>query len=253
MICISLGWGVQSFTLAVMSALGELPQVNAAIHADTTHERSDTYSFARKWTPWLEERGIEVITVRDKAPQVTTDRPGGKIIIPAFTATPSKSGGQLRRQCTQKWKVAPVRRWLQDHRDKQPVEMWLGISLDEAMRMKPSGVKYITNRWPLVEKRMSRHGCKLWLEGHGLEIPPKSACVFCPYHNQATWRELQINGNGDWQKAIEIDEAIRKVRPPYDLFIHPTRIPLDEVDLRTLQDKGQMELWNEECTGYCGL
>lgn len=51
MIAISLGWGVQSFTLAAMSALGELPAVDVAIHADTTHEASGTYAFAARWTP----------------------------------------------------------------------------------------------------------------------------------------------------------------------------------------------------------
>ena len=57
---ISLGWGVQSFALAAMSALGELPPVDAAIHADTTHERRETYEFAATWTPWLEARGVHV-------------------------------------------------------------------------------------------------------------------------------------------------------------------------------------------------
>ena len=47
---ISLGWGVQSFTLAAMAALGETEKVGAAIHADTTHEASGTYEFARQWT-----------------------------------------------------------------------------------------------------------------------------------------------------------------------------------------------------------
>jgi len=35
---LSLGWGVQSFTLAAMVALGDLEPVDVAIHADTTHE-----------------------------------------------------------------------------------------------------------------------------------------------------------------------------------------------------------------------
>ena len=47
---ISLGWGVQSFTLAAMVALGELEPVDYAIHADTTHESILTYRFAEKWT-----------------------------------------------------------------------------------------------------------------------------------------------------------------------------------------------------------
>lgn len=33
---ISLGWGVQSWSLAAMAALGEIPRVDYAIHADTT-------------------------------------------------------------------------------------------------------------------------------------------------------------------------------------------------------------------------
>ena len=48
---ISLGWGVQSFTLAAMAALGETEPVDAAIHADTAHEASGTYEFARQWAP----------------------------------------------------------------------------------------------------------------------------------------------------------------------------------------------------------
>lgn len=40
---ISLGWGCQSFALCCMSALGVLPPVDAAVFADTGHERAETY------------------------------------------------------------------------------------------------------------------------------------------------------------------------------------------------------------------
>ena len=250
---ISLGWGVQSFTLAAMSALGDLEPVDVAIHADTTHETSGTYAFAERWTPWLEEHGVRVVTVRDGTARITTDRKGGEIWIPAFTDTPSANGGMLRRQCTHRWKVRPLRRWLQANRAGQPVEQWLGISLDEFQRMKDSDVKYITHRWPLIEQRMTRWDCQRYLETHGLEVPPKSACVFCPFHNMAAWREMKATGGADWQKAVEVDEAIRSVRPPYDLFLHPARIPLVDVDLRSEQDKGQLSLWDAECSGVCGV
>ena len=52
---LSLGWGVQSWTLAAMAALGEIPMPDYALHADTTHEMAGTYAHAEKWTPWLEE------------------------------------------------------------------------------------------------------------------------------------------------------------------------------------------------------
>lgn len=248
MVVISLGWGVQSFTLAAMSALGELPKVDFAIHSDTTHERSATYAFAKKWTPWLKARGVQVVTVNDtrQAAKVFTS----KTDIPAFTATLSENGGMLRRQCTQRWKIAPMRRWFNEHGIRQ-IKQWIGISWDESQRMKPSDVKYITHRWPLIEKRMTRQDCINWLLAHDLEVPIKSSCVFCPFHNKASWRELRLSGNGDWQKAVEVDEAIRKARPPYDLFVHPSRRPLREAGEDIDAQPSFFDMEGEECGGFC--
>lgn len=245
---LSLGWGVQSFTLAAMVALGELEPIDAAIHADTTHEASGTYEFICNYTPWLFRRGIRVVTVSDAQP--LTIVASSNTDIPAFTATDSRNGGMLRRQCTESWKIRPMRKWLQANRNGRTVEQWIGISLDEYQRMKDSDVKYITHRWPLIERRMTRSDCRMWLLDHGLDIPPKSACVFCPYHDKRAWHDMV---GLDWQKAVEVDEAIRKVRPPYDLFLHPSRQPLRMVDFSTPEENGQMPLWNEECSGLCGV
>lgn len=250
MIAISLGWGVQSFTLAAMSALGELDPVDVAIHADTTHESKLTYEFAARWTPWLEEHGVRVVTVSDPEQSATVTT--FKTDIPAFTVGNSDNGGMLRRQCTHRWKINPMRKWLQDNRDGATVEQWLGISLDEFQRMKDSDRKYIKHRWPLIERRMTRLDCMTWLDRHGIEIPPKSACTFCPFHSTAEWRRIKQTPE-DWQEAITVDEAIRKVRPPYDLYLHPSRIPLVDVDLRSEADRGQLSLWDAECDGVCGV
>jgi hypothetical protein len=249
---ISLGWGVQSFTLAVMSALGDLPKIDAAVHADTTYESILTYQFAERWTDWLEANGVKVVTVKNEKNEIITNRVGGKIFIPAFTNTPSSNGGQLRRQCTQRWKIAPLRRWLQAHRNGAPVEQWLGISLDEFQRMRDSDVKYVANVYPLIDNKMTRANCVKYLESKGIEVPPKSACTFCPYHNTAEWRRIAKTPE-DWGKAVALDEQIRTIRPPYDLFVHPSRKPLAKVDLRTAEDKGQMSLWDAECAGLCGV
>lgn len=246
---ISLGWGVQSFTMAVMVALRDLPPVDVAIHADTDHERAATYEFARRWTPWLEARGVKVVTVSN--PQPPQELMGLKTDIPAFTYN-GKTNGQLRRQCTSDWKIAPMRRWTQSHRNGEHVEQWIGISTDEALRMRPSDVQYITNRWPLIENDLSRKECVSYLQTHGLEVPVKSACNFCPYHSTKEWREVKKDAR-DWLEAVQLDRAIRKVRPPYYLYVHPARKPLEDVDLRTEQEKGQMNLWDEECTGLCGV
>lgn len=266
---ISLGWGVQSFTMAAMSALGDLPRIDVAIHSDTTHERSATYRFAEQMTSWLEDHDIRVVTVTPVRTLALEQVIVKSVQIPSFTQRPGYWGykkmkdgtrkkvwkdgkGQLRRQCTQRWKIAPMRKWLQANRSKQPVEMWLGISLDESERMKPSDVKYITNRFPLLEKRMSREDCKRYLTDHGLPIPVKSACVFCPFHDRRAWRELRETGNGDWHKAIQVDEAIRKARPPYDLYLHSSRKSLREIG-DAIEAQPEFDLISEECSGVCFL
>ena len=260
---ISLGWGVQSFTLAAMSVLGELPPVDVALHADTTHERRATYEFAARWTPWLEQRGVKVVTV---SPSGLRSDPlnfykTNSILIPVSTATGSSPrGGRLRRQCTREWKIDPMRHWISAELarrglSKSPgiVEQWLGISLDEVERMRPGDVRYIENQWPLIDRRMTRHDCTKWLARHGLEIPPKSSCVFCPYHDQSSWREMKTTGNGDWQKAIEVDRVLRKARPPFDVYLHWSLKPLEDVDLRSETERGQLPLFQDECAGICGV
>lgn len=98
----------------------------------------------------------------------------------------------------------------------------------------------------------TRADCVAWLDKHGLEVPPKSACTFCPYRNTAEWRRIKATPE-DWKEAVEVDNAIRKARPPYDLFVHPARIPLEDVDLRTETERGQLSLWDNECGGICGV
>ena len=145
-----------------------------------------------------------------------------------------------------------MRRWLQANRGGAVVEQWLGISLDEVQRMKDSDVKYVAHRYPLIDMRMTRGDCALWLERNGIEVPPKSACTFCPYHSTAEWRRVKASPE-DWEKAVAVDEAIRGVRPPYDLYLHPSRIPLVDADLRSEVDRGQLSLWDNECEGVCGV
>lgn len=263
-IAISLGWGVQSWTLAAMSALGELPPVDVAIHADTTHERSATSAFAEQWTPWLEERGVRVVTVTNNnsgGTAVLPKRPGGggKISIPAYTVRDDKRG-TLRRQCTTSWKIQPVRRWLQANRDRRPVDVWLGITTDEWQRAKDADVKYITNRFPLLDLGMSRADCLRWLRDHDLPTPGKSSCVFCPYPNKRAWEEMKRENGEDWRKAVEVDAAIRDVRLPGQLFVHGRCVPLpDAVSIPEDDGYSQLDMLasldaDAECdSGYCFL
>lgn len=259
---LSLGWGVQSWTLAAMMALGELPKVDYAVFADTGHEASGTYAHAKKYTPWLEELGIKVRTVRaNETPLV--HRGWNSIMIPAFTKGP-EGEGQIRRQCTRYWKIKPIRSFLRaelKRLEERPrpgaIESIQGISYDEWTRMRDSDVAYIRNSYPLVDAKLSRSDCNLWLQRHALDVPPKSACTFCPFHSLSEWREQKREGGPDWQRSLAADaeliEAYDDKRKPVSLFLHPARKRLAEA-VRISEDYGASQPELGICDGgFCNV
>ena len=254
---LSLGWGVQSWTLAAMAAVGELEPVDYAIHADTGWEQSGTYTHAARWTPWLVERGVNVVTVKAQRNDVVrADWGSGAIMIPAYSLDrASGDRGQIKRQCTHDWKIMPIRAFIRQELQsrgltKTPgrVESIQGISLDEFHRMRDSDVKYIVNRYPLVDRRMTRANCVTWLHAHDLPVPAKSACIFCPFTNNRGWRHLKQAGGYDWETAKEVDANIRDRRSKCTLYIHPARKPLAEA-VRIPEDEGAHQIELAGCDG----
>lgn len=236
---LSLGWGVQSFTLLAMASVGEI-EMDYAIHADTGFERASTYLLEHKWTKIFSDQGLKIIKVEDlkaRSKFLNTNQ----VFIPAFTS----NGGMLMRTCTSRWKIMPIRREIQKLRNKQPVEMLLGITTDEWQRIKPSQVKYITNTYPLIDKKMSRQDCVNWLKTHNFDIPHKSSCVFCPYHSGEAWKE--VKNSEDWSKAVVADELVRNKMAGCKLYVNSNKVPLTEMP----DQLSLINYDNEECTGYC--
>ena len=266
---LSLGAGVQSSTLALMAAHGEIgPMPDCAIFSDTGWEPAAVYQHLA----WLRSSNVlpfpvHVISAGDIRTDLLRASSGARwASIPAFTRTVKRGCvevGMIRRQCTKDYKIVPIRRKVRElvglTRRKSPdapiVEQWIGISLDEVVRMKPSFERWMVNRWPLVEKAMTRRDCIAWLERHDYTIPPKSACVCCPFHSDDRWREIRDRDPESWAEAVEVDHVIRTglrgIRG--QVFLHRSAVPLDEADLSTLADHGQLDLWHNECEGMCGV
>lgn len=263
---LSLGAGVQSTTLALMAAHGEFEHApDCAIFADTSSEPESVY----RHLDWLESVlpfPVHRVTAGSLKDAIFLAMNGGAARMDARPPFFTKSGGTLNRQCTHDHKIAPIERKVREliglkPRQRGPktpvVEMWIGISLDEATRMKPARRSYIVNRWPLIEKRMRRSDCLRWCDGHGYPRPSKSACTFCPFHNDAEWREMKKNDPRSFAEAVAIDAAIRpglgRLGPIDDWFVHRKCVPLSEVDLSTDEDRGQINMFENECEGMCGV
>lgn len=254
---LSLGAGVQSTTLALMASVGELGEKpDCAIFADTGWEPGAVYAHLEKLRSAVD---FPIYIVRQGNLREDTlaksNSTGQRFAsVPWFMRMPNGSQAMGRRQCTAEYKLRPIQRKVVElmggKRPKSGCEMWIGISTDEAIRMKPSRVQYIVNRWPLIEKGMNRNDCHRWLERFGWTAP-KSSCIGCPFHSNEQWRSLTAEEFAD---AVLVDRAIRnQPKIKAQQFMHRSMIPLDEVDLRTAAELGQGDLFGNECEGMCGV
>ena len=286
---LSLGAGVQSSTLALMAAHGELsPCPDVALFADTGSEPRGVYDHLE----WLMRPGVlpfpvEVVSGGDMRADILSALAGdsgprhgyvdGSIAAPFFV--PGKEPGtkaMLRRECTGHYKIKPMRRKLKVLLGRDPTEpirsttalvrQWVGISTDEWQRSRHSDVRWIETVYPFLSARlggmepglwMSRGHCLEWLATHGYPTPPKSACTYCPYHDTATWRRMRTHDPDSWRDAVALDAALNRgaahkrggVKGP--MYVHPTLRPLAEVDF-TDPAAGQGELFGGCMGGVCG-
>ena len=257
---ISLGAGVQSSTMALMAAKGEIgPMPDCAIFADTGAEPRGVY----EWLDWLEKQlpfpvyRVNGGSLRDESLTLRQSKDGQgsyvRNVVPAYTLSPEGKKGMLLRKCTADFKLAPLaRKWRQLMREanERKITSWIGISLDEAQRMKPSRVQYAKNRWPLIEEGMTRLHCLQWMERRGYPTPPKSACSFCPYHSDEQWRQLKANDPDAFADAVDFERRWNEVvltdkRPSQTkgvIRLHRSCLPLDQVDFRNASDVGQVDM-----------
>lgn len=266
---ISLGAGVQSSTMALMAANGEItPMPDGAIFADTQAEPKAVYG----WLDWLETKlpfpvhRVTAGSLRADALRQRTSKDGRKYYrteIPFHTLSPGGEAGRVgHRSCTRDFKIRPITKEIRrlsgvERGTKEPVVCsWIGISLDEIQRMKPAREPWIETRWPLVEGRITRRLCLDWMRDHGYPEPPRSACVFCPFKSASEWRRLKEDPQS-WDDAVAFDAEARALRYGTNLtdavYVHRSLKPLSDVDVRNDVDRGQLLLWQDECTGHCGV
>lgn len=252
---ISLGAGVQSSTMALMAAHGEIePMPKFAVFADTGDEPSEVYEWLDKLEGLLPFTIYRVKSLYGRLSQSLMKWDHSQ--IPAFFSTSSiQALSKGKRQCTKHWKIVPVQRQIRIVLDlvrkRLPegyVTIWHGISIDEASRMKPSRESWIEHRWPLIERMMSRNVCLLWMDQHGYPSPPKSACVYCPLQTREQWRQKKLKAGPEWELILDVEKQLL-ARGEY---LNAEGISItDFADGKF--DERQLNLFENECEGMCGV
>ena len=252
---ISLGAGVQSTAMLILSCEGKIPRADVAVFADTQDEPQWVYDHLERLERWS-SIPIERVTHGCLSQAAMTRERFAA--IPSFTLGSDGAAAPLRRQCTREYKITPIERRVKQllgYKKGQVVKShataMIGISMDEIQRVRESRTRWITNEYPLVDLGLSRNDCHRISQERGFN-PKKSSCVFCPFHDDRFWLDLRENYPEEWAKAVEFDAAIRDMsmsgveRP---VFLHRTLKPLNEVELK---HENQLPLW-EDCEGYCGV
>lgn len=282
---ISLGAGVQSSCMALMAARGEFKDLNgfpiivtAAIFADTQAEPEGVMN-------WLNYLEIEILKCKYSFPiyrvtagsledgelRVRTSQKTGKRYlknsIPAFVKSPSGKTGLLGRKCTSDYKIIPLQRKVKEilgikraskNCNKKSI-MWIGISTDEAHRMKPSRVNYIENTFPLIDAKMSRKQCLNWMKSNNYPEPPRSACVFCPFHGDEEWERLKKFEPKEFERAAMFELKLQAAAKLQNTllgmpFLHSTGELITKIDFnRKKPGYQQVNLFGNECEGMCGV
>jgi len=237
--------------LALLAVEGWLPKPDAAIFSDTGWEPRVVYDHLDRLEGVMAGAGIPLYRV--SAGNIRRDAldPSHRFAsMPPFIRNRDGGDGMARRQCTSEYKLKPIKakvRELLGYPYPAPIprnvfaEQWIGFSTDEIHRVRDTlDVRYTRPRHPLLELGMSRADCRRWLAARGWGSTSKSACIGCPFHGNAQWRDMRDNRPDEWADAVEFDKAIRHGHASANddgqpllgtAFLHRSRVPLDQAPI----------------------
>ncbi len=217
---ISYGGGTPSLALIILNIKGEIKpitgrnKVDEIIFADTGWDRTDTMDQMYEIEKYVKSNGYNFKIVQSKYGSLekylynnlTKNENKGFLPIPYH----SKDKGIGQRQCTNQFKIQPINTFLKEKYGYASNIAQLGIHFDEFYRVKDAKNKKDTNRFPLVDLKLKRNDCIKIVAETGLPMPPKSACVGCPYLPPGRFIELNHEKPEDFKRAEKIDSLMNK-------------------------------------------
>ena len=252
---ISLGAGKQSTYMLLKALEGEYNhKPDFAIFSDTGCEPKSVNEYLKWLIGYVKEKyNFDIVIVSEgNLMQDTIDYIDGKNKRVASLPLRLDCDGLIMRQCTNDYKIKPLRKHLQSVRNNKKVRLWIGISLDEMQRIRISNVKYIENYYPLIENQIRIDTIVNWYKESGIKEPMKSACLICPFHSDNYWKRFKKVFPKEFEDACKFDDKIRiypnlKHKAYLSRHLKPLR------DINFSYEKSLFPELIEECEGLCGL
>lgn len=234
---LSFGGGVNSVAVLLL-ALENNDFPDLVVFADTGDEEPHTLAVVAHAEILCRQNGVDFVTVRRDGPGIVEWHEENRVV-------PLPHRGF--RACTGKFKVAPIRQELR-RRGATSAVMRIGFATDEAHRVKPSDVQWITHTYPLLDAGMSRADCEAIIAAHW-DGPPvkKSGCAGCPFIGPRGFLRLARTDRPTFQKWRRLEEACRDY-PAGRLFVDgPT---LAEIEARA-DTETSLDAFGVEGMGLC--
>lgn len=267
---LSLGAGVQSTALLIMSENELIPRFDYAIFADTGGEPDYVYEYL----DYLKSITKTKILIVKHSKRTLEEELRMKLDLCGYPAIPmytiEKKNGKVvndrgffhRRTCTSDFKIEPIERMVRKlYKENltwaERIETSIGISIDEAARAKPAKLPFVKHKFPLLDWQWTREDCIHYLKKLDIRTPAKSACYFCPYRNDKEWKDLKERDPEFFEKAVELDEYIRHSSQKQDLqqerFLYRNRVPLKDATFEDSSPEAGLNFFVNECEGMCGF
>ena len=225
---LSYGGGLNSTALLVYLVKNDKP-LDLVIFADTGNEFEHTYQTVEYYKNWLHQHypAVKFEIVNSKYGMDLYTYAWNKKIVP----------NRMKRDCTTKFKILPIKHYLRETYGKQETFIqYIGISLEEAHRMRDSDVKYSKLVYPLVDAAIDRDDCVDLLKQYNLPVPEKSGCWFCPFTNKANWIKLYQEHPDLFQKSIELEQNSSRYPNTTGLLWSKPLIKLPMYQNKTMKD-----------------
>ena len=163
----SCGGGTQSGAMATLISLGKLPRPDFAFMTDTGRERSSTWPFVDGFIrPALAKVDLELTVIQASEFARLDIYWNDTVLLPGYTNI-SGDVGKLSPFCSGKWKRDVAERWMRSV-GIQTARNWLGISRDEARRIRAQHRPWLALWYPLIfEVPMRREECVQLIRDQG--------------------------------------------------------------------------------------